>query len=257
MRFQKPILALVTLAALAAVSDAQAQDPSGAAEKVSQAASATGAIGERMLEVQGPVYMGDQLRTNSAGEAQIRFADDTRLVVGPSARVTIDRFVYSGGSARQVTLSAVRGAFRFISGNSPSQAYSLRTPVLTIGVRGTGLDGFVEAGTGRTVVAIYDGAAEVCNAAAQCVVISEACQIVVVDPGGGFGDLPPASRGLFLPYSISQGSLLADFSLDTSACQGGSPAFRNPTDSGGAGDRASPGLGSDSGDGDSDGGSQF
>jgi hypothetical protein len=253
MRFQRPIVALAALVALVALSHAQAQDPSGAAEKVSQAASATGTIGERALEVQAPIYMGDQLRTNAAGEAQIRFADDTRLVVGPSARVTIDRFVYSGGSARQVTLSAVRGAFRFISGNSPSQAYSLRTPVLTIGVRGTGLDGFVEAGTGRTVVAIYDGAAEVCNAAAQCVVISESCQIVVVDPGGGFGDLPPASRGLFLPYSISQGSLLADFRLDTSACQGGSPAFRNPTDSGGGGDRASPSSGN-SGGGDSDGG---
>jgi hypothetical protein len=135
--------------------------------------------------------------------------------------VTIDRFVFSGSTAQSVTLSAVKGAFRFITGRSPKSAYLIRTPVMTIGVRGTGLDGFVEPGTGRTTIALYEGEAEICDASNQCQVIQPGCTVVVVPPGGGFEDPAPATRGLFLPYSISQASLLPDYRLNVSGCRGG------------------------------------
>jgi hypothetical protein len=35
-----------------------------------------------------------------------------------------------------VTITAVKGVFRFISGNSADGAYQIRTPTMTIGVRG-------------------------------------------------------------------------------------------------------------------------
>jgi ferric-dicitrate binding protein FerR (iron transport regulator) len=207
------------------------QAESGSAEKISQSANAAGSAGERILETSGPVYMGDEIRTDRRGEAQIRLRDNTRFVVGPNARVLVDSFVLSGRTARSVTFSAVRGAFRFITGDSPKSAYLIRTPVMTIGVRGTGLDGFVEPGTGRTTVALYEGSAELCDAAAQCIVIQAGCTIVVAPPGGGFTDPTPATRGLFLPYSISQASLLPQYRLDTSGCRGGAPAFTNPSES--------------------------
>jgi ferric-dicitrate binding protein FerR (iron transport regulator) len=226
-------LALV-LAALALVSPptrSLAQSPSGEAEKVSQAAQAQGAIGARVLDVAGPVYMGDEISTNRSGEAQIRFVDDTRFVVGPNARVFVDKFVFAGSTARSVTFSAVKGAFRFITGDSPKSAYLIRTPVMTIGVRGTGLDGFVETGTGRTTVAVYEGTAELCDAANQCILAEAGCTIVVVPPGGGFQDPTPATRGLFLPYSVSQASLLPPYRLDTSGCSGAAAPLRTPPES--------------------------
>ncbi len=224
---------LLALAALPA--SGFAAGPSGEAEKVSRSAEASGSAGARVLQAQGPVFMGDQISTNRSGEAQIRFVDDTRFVVGPNARVTIDKFVFSGNTARTVTLSAVKGAFRFITGNSPKSAYLIRTPVMTIGVRGTGLDGFVEPGTGRTTIALYEGQAQVCDAANRCQTLQPGCTVVVVPPGGGFEDPAPATRGLFLPYSISQASLLPDFRLDTSGCRGGVTPPRGLNGGSGAG----------------------
>ena len=194
-----------------------AQNPSGKAEKVSRSANAAGTAGTRQLETESAVFTGDQIRTDGSGEAQIRFVDNTRVVVGPSARLTIDAFVFNGKTAETVTLSAVRGAFRFITGNSRKRAYLLKTPVMTIGVRGTGLDGFVEPGTGRTTIAIYEGAAQLCDANGQCIQVNETCGVTVA-PGGGFQELSPASRARFFPLAGSQGSLLADFRLDVSAC---------------------------------------
>ncbi len=242
-----PLVSLLALAAIAAHVDlSTAQTPSGAAEKVAQSTEAAGSAGARVLQVSGPVFMGDEVRTSRSGEAQIRFADNTRFVVGPNARVLIDRFVYSGGSARTATFSAVKGAFRFISGDSPKGAYLIRTPVMTIGVRGTGLDGFVEAGTGRTTIALYEGAAELCDVSNQCIVVEAGCTIVVAPPGGGFEAPSPATRGLFLPYSVSQASLLPQYRLDTSACAGAVPSFTTPGESGG-GSGGGPGGGTSGG----------
>jgi hypothetical protein len=33
-------------------------------------------------------------------------------------------------------MTAIRGTFRFISGRSPAKAYTIRSPTMTIGVRG-------------------------------------------------------------------------------------------------------------------------
>ena len=51
--------------------------------------------------------------------------------------MVIDAFVFNNdNTARQVSISAVRGAFRFIAGKSSKDAYSITTPTATIGVRG-------------------------------------------------------------------------------------------------------------------------
>jgi hypothetical protein len=199
-----------------------AQEPSGEAERVSQSALANA----RVLEINGEIFMGDAIKTGRSGEAQIRFVDNTRLVVGPNARVTIDKFVFSGSTARSVTLNITKGAFRFITGRSAKRAYSIRTPVIAVGVRGTGLDGYVEA-SGRTTIAVYEGSAQVCDRSNQCVVLEAGCGIVIAAPGGGFQQPTAATQAQFLPYSVSQASLLSQYRLDTSACRNASATIRN------------------------------
>jgi hypothetical protein len=62
-------------------------------------------------------------------------------VVGPNSNLFVDSFVFNAdNTASDVTVSAVKGFFRFISGRSPSETYSIRTRVMTIGTRGTILD---------------------------------------------------------------------------------------------------------------------
>ncbi len=149
--------------AVCACAPAFAATESGIAVKVNQAADVGRNGGQLMLREQAPVFMGDVIKTGPVGEAQIRLADDTRLVVGPNSLMTIDRFVFSnnGSSAKQVSLNAVRGAFRFITGNSNHDAYTITTPTATIGVRGTGIDFTVDPI--GTSLAVLNGSADLCE----------------------------------------------------------------------------------------------
>lgn len=114
-----------------------AQQPSGYAVKVDPAVNANGPGGRRLIELQGAVFMGDQIVASSAGLAQIKFIDDTRIVIGPNSRLTIDTFVFNpDNTARKVTINMIEGTFRFISGKSPAGAYTLKTPTMTAGIRG-------------------------------------------------------------------------------------------------------------------------
>ena len=90
-----------------------------------------------MLMEEAAVFSGDKIITGPAGSAQVRFRDDTKLVVGPNSVMVVDAFVFSDqDTARQISINAVKGAFRFITGNSPQDAYTITTPTSTIGVRG-------------------------------------------------------------------------------------------------------------------------
>lgn len=228
---------LCVLAGIAIPAAAAAQQPSGTTEKVTPAASAAGVAGSRILEVQGGIYTGDEVTTTAGGEAQIRFVDDTRFVVGPNSRVVIDEFVFNPNrTAQEVGLSAIKGTFRFISGISASDAYSIRTPTMEIGVRGTAFDLVVRPG-GESAVAWHEGSGELCDANRQCVTVTAGCHVIVAPPGGGFGEeqgLDKARRlAVFFPYVRSQAGLAPGFRLDTSSCGSGSPpTFRMPSESG-------------------------
>ena len=129
---------LSTLALIMALSaPAAALQPSGHAVRVDPAVNATGPGGERLIKLQGAVFVGDEIVASPNGLAQIIFIDDTRIVIGPNSRLTIDTFVFNpDNTAQKVAITAIKGTFRFISGNSPRGAYSIRTPNMTIGIRG-------------------------------------------------------------------------------------------------------------------------
>jgi hypothetical protein len=123
--------------ATAVATPSLAVEPSGFAKRVNPAVDASGVTGKRLLVLEGAVFMGDEIVANPNGLAQIRFIDNTRIVIGPNSRLRIDTFVFNPDyTARDVTITAVKGVFRFISGDSPDGAYTIRTPTMTIGVRG-------------------------------------------------------------------------------------------------------------------------
>lgn len=109
----------------------------GQAKAVIDQASATGQIGARSLTVGAPIFLGDIVATDGVGEAQLLFQDGTRMVVGPNSSLIIEEFLFRGeSSANKFAVRALGGAFRFISGDAGAQAYEIRTPSGTIGVRG-------------------------------------------------------------------------------------------------------------------------
>src|SRR5262245_42479862 len=100
------------------------------AETVGKAVSVrtivTGANGE--LKRSDPVSRDERIGTNNTGLGQFQFVDGTKLAIGPNATIVIDDFVL-GDSNRfsKLTLGVSEGTLRWISGKSPSTAYSIST----------------------------------------------------------------------------------------------------------------------------------
>lgn len=91
------------------------------------------------------VSLGDQTTTGPASALQVLLKDKSMFTVGPNARMTFDRFVYDPNrGTSEVAASVAKGAFRFMSGKTQANARkTINTPVGTIGVRGTIVEGVI------------------------------------------------------------------------------------------------------------------
>ena len=135
--FSKIRIAAVAVTAAVAFTPVAHAQPDGLVVAVIQQAHIDAKTGRAVLMPANPIYSGDRITTDQIGNAQIKFRDDTRLVVGPNSTLVIDAFVFNkDDTARQVSINAIKGAFRFISGKSPKDAYKITTPTATIGIRG-------------------------------------------------------------------------------------------------------------------------
>jgi hypothetical protein len=107
--------------------------------------------GGATLQAGSSLYTNETIGTGPAGQAELHFNDSTKLSVGPSSNVRLDKFVYdpNKGGAGKVAISATKGAYRFITGEQDKKAYEIKTPYATLGVRGTVLEIVVVPGKAR------------------------------------------------------------------------------------------------------------
>jgi hypothetical protein len=133
------------------------------AEKIGIAAAVVNQVqgvsggNRRALAVGSDVFAHEHIVTSDASTAQLLFLDKTSVSIGPRADLVLDSFVYyPNRGAGRVVISAAQGAFRFISGLQNPRSYTIKTPVATIGIRGTMLDGLItgNAQTGYTLTLI-------------------------------------------------------------------------------------------------------
>lgn len=142
-----------------------------------------GESGERSvrLDVGDEIYVDEVLTTAASSRGKFIFKDRTDLQMGPSSRVKLDSFVYSGDKG--VVFNAAKGVFRFVSAPDGHKDYQVRTPTATIGVRGTTFG--VRVTPGRTDAVLYGGAIEVCPASGDnCRTLETPCTFVTVTAGG-------------------------------------------------------------------------
>lgn len=98
----------------------------------------------KQVVVKQRIALGDLIRTGKASQLQILLLDRSSFSIGANAALRIDRFVYDPARGRSTGASVTKGAFRFMSGQrSAANSTSVASPVATIGIRGTILDGAV------------------------------------------------------------------------------------------------------------------
>ena len=139
------VAVLIVLAGIATATPVLAQQPSGAGRiKVVEGAAfvvrQSGTIPAQPGEV---VFETDSLKTGADGRIGVTLKDDTRVSLGPSSELKLQRFVYEPGQGSfGMILQFVRGVAAYVSGRmaklSP-ESIRLETPAAIVGVRGTTL----------------------------------------------------------------------------------------------------------------------
>jgi hypothetical protein len=138
-------LAGVVVAVLVAATPVHAQQPSaagrikvvsGSAFIVRQDATIQAELGQEVFET-------DSLRTGADGRIGVTLKDDTRVSIGPSSELRLERFVYEPGTGNLgMVVRFVRGVAAYVSGRMAKlapQSIRLETPAAIVGVRGTSL----------------------------------------------------------------------------------------------------------------------
>ena len=125
---------------------AGASGPIGKVVELEGKATATRADGTKVELKEGDsVFQNDIIETGEDGAVGLEFADESTFSLGDSGRMVLDDMVYDpGGDDNSMGVSLVAGAFTFVSGQiskTDPDAMALKTPVATIGIRGTSLAG--------------------------------------------------------------------------------------------------------------------
>src|SRR5689334_11575681 len=145
----------------------QAADPRSVGEAVvikNQVTAAEAQKDKRRLAKGDAVREQELLEAQAVSHGEFRLADDTKLALGPNARLVLDKFVYDPDkTSKQVLINFAVGSFRFISSSKDPTGYELKTPTASLGIRGTVFDFYV-AKQSRMVVLMHKGAVEVCSA---------------------------------------------------------------------------------------------
>lgn len=177
---------------------AEAAEPAveiGEAVKVVNQVNVFSAGSAVQMKVGSTIRTMETVATGDKSSSQFTMRDDTRLAIGPNSQVLLDKFIYDPNpELRQVVLTGLKGAMRFVTGNNPSKTYTIKTPAATIGVRGTMFDVYIDD-KGRTVVALLDGRIKVClPGRPQCRDVNDTGRFLSIDRDGKFAMTTRATK---------------------------------------------------------------
>ena len=142
---------------------------------------------ERELTIGDVVRQDEVIEVSDDGRGEFRLNDDTKLALGPGARMVLDKFVYdSDKKAGSIILDLTKGAFRFITGVASKPTYLIRTPNASITVRGTIFDTYILPDKSVWLL-LHEGGIEVTAAKNVCHVLDRPGQLIRVSGDGTVG----------------------------------------------------------------------
>ncbi len=197
----------------------------GTVVSVKQGAEITRAGNSRPLLEGMEVASGDSISTDSRGVVQLIFVDETKIAIGPNAKMALDvTMLRNKKKAKNFAVQALGGSFRFISGNSRKRAYSIQTPTATMAVRGTIFDMWVVPGTQSSML-VLEGTVQMCGLKGGCRSTGRQCSLFATSQKGKVGR--PADQAQYdeavkngFPFIQSQERLLSPLRVNIEGCAG-------------------------------------
>ena len=133
----------------------------GSAQSVTKEVNGRISGAERAINPGDQVVSDEAVRTGAGSATRLKFLDDTEITIGAGSTIVLDKFVFNPDKTAQSTVIKVtKGTFRFVTGQSSPENFTLQTGVATIGIRGTDV----------TIV---------CDSAGQCSVVVTSGNVLV------------------------------------------------------------------------------
>jgi len=136
------LLLITSLIVLA--SDVLAKSGVGVVDYVRGAVTAQHSqYGTRIMGKGAAVYEEDVITTGNRSFAIVKMSDGTKMTVRPNSSLGIEKYIARKGRSDSAVLNLFKGGIRAITGfisKRRDDAYKIKTPVATIGIRGTEFD---------------------------------------------------------------------------------------------------------------------
>ena len=153
------LLSIFTAFALTTTVNAAPNKSIGAVSKVELDAFGTPQNGSRSAKrLTDGVVLNETLETVPSGSLTVDFIDDTNILLGSEAKLTVDDMVFDPNTKKgSAIIKLASGAFFWTSGKMATKdAINIETPVATIGIRGTEFSINIGA-DGQTNVSVISG----------------------------------------------------------------------------------------------------
>lgn len=166
----------------------------------------TGTIGdsETVLRRGDAVFENQLISTGDKARAQFKFIDNTLLTLGERSDIRLDTYVYNPRrKTGRIVINSLKGAFRFVTGSARKASYQIKTPLATIGVRGTTIDGYMDPNGQFSAFILQRGLMTVCSGSA-CKPVNRVGYYVIVKADGSVSK-PKRWTGKVAGFSFASG----------------------------------------------------
>lgn len=150
----------------------------GEAEVIKRQVTGAGVRGNRSLSISDQLFENENISAGDSSHGELRLNDNSKIIVGENSSIKLDAFVLGGSGFSSGAVRVAKGAFRFLTGSSEKGAFRVRTPMSTVGIRGTIFDVYVE--DGRELFVLFNGTIQVCSTAGVCQVANRNCDVIEV-----------------------------------------------------------------------------
>ena len=191
-----------------ALADVEEDGVGGVEDIVNYAWSTLAPDPKDAIEFEDAVYMNEVVETGDESALIIKFSDGSKLTLGENAKVVIDRYVYNpGGADSTQAITLTKGAFRFLSGSIPKDKVEIKTPAVSIGIRGTELV-FDVAEDGQTEMSTITGQADVTDGDGETLTVNPD-ESIEAGPDRRFRGKVRKRRHVIRSIAIAEGLVVA------------------------------------------------